>query len=204
VLVDVHEVEEGLDELAVVEVPVPALRRDAPGLLRLGDRVPHVHVLQLRPHVEVRVRDIEHPVGSARPEPWIVQAQVDAVAVEPDDELLPGAHAQALAVAGEPGLGLRDEAGRLGLDLAPALVFSEELGEGEEREAVGLELVDDSLLHVVEARTRVGELLPARPVRERAIVERVRGTDPAGFEGGRHAVDARGEACLRPVHHSLR
>ena len=62
------------------------------------------------------------------PQPRVVEAQLDVVGVLPDNELLTFTAAQrrlaALLLSGELGLGLRDEAGRLGLQLAPE-VWSE-------------------------------------------------------------------------------
>ena len=57
--IHVDEVEEHLQEVLVVEVAVPALRRDPVGIRGLRHRVPHVDVLELRPEAEVRVRDVE-------------------------------------------------------------------------------------------------------------------------------------------------
>ena len=84
----------------------------AVGVCGLRHRVPHVDVLELRPETEVRVRDVEHAVRGAHGEPRVVGPELDAVAVQPNDELLAGADAQRLAVACESGLGLGDEAYR--------------------------------------------------------------------------------------------
>jgi hypothetical protein len=202
-LVDVDEVEERLHQTPVVEVPVPALGRDAIGVLGLGDGIPEVDVLELRPEPEVRVRDVEHPPREARSEPRVVEAEVDSVAQEPDHELLAGAHTERLAISGQGGLRLGHEELGLALDPRPDVVVLEELSEGEEREALGLELRDDPALNVVELGTVVRELAPAATVREDAIVQRVGRTHAAPLERGRDVVHACREACFRPVHGRL-
>src|SRR5262249_44964551 len=53
-LVDVDEVDERLEEVPIVEVAVPALRR-LPFLLGSRRRVPEVDVLKLRPEAEIGV-----------------------------------------------------------------------------------------------------------------------------------------------------
>ena len=118
VLVDVDEVEEDLQQVLVVVVAVPALRRDALGRRGLRHRVPDVDVLELRPHLEVRVRDVEQAVRRHDPEPRVVRAELDAVALEPHDELLARPDPHVLAARGEFGLGRGDEAVALLLERA--------------------------------------------------------------------------------------
>src|SRR6266542_6561779 len=88
-LVDVDEVDERLDQAPVVEVPVPALRYLAlPVFCRR--RVPEVEVLELGPHAEVGVGDVEQTPARAQPEPGVVEPELDPVALPADDELLAG------------------------------------------------------------------------------------------------------------------
>ena len=72
--------------------------------------------------------------------PRFVEPDLHAVAVQPNDELLPGANAESLAVALEGGLRVRDESCALRLDLRPGIARREQLLERQERVAVGLEL----------------------------------------------------------------
>ena len=201
--VDVHEVEERLQEVLVVEVTVPALRGDPVGVRGLRHRVPEVDVLELRPQAEVRVRDVEHAVGRAGREPGVVEPELDAVALEPNDELLPGSNTEGLAVTRQRGLGVGDEARGLFLDRAPRVWIRDQLGERDDAIALDGELGDDALLHVVERRPRVGEVAAARPIRENPVVKRVRRTHAPLFERRRDVVDPRSETCLRPVHGGL-
>ena len=84
--------------------------------------------------------------------PGVVEAELHAVALEAHDELLPGSDAQRFAVAGEPGFGVGDEPTRLLLDGAPDAGVREQLGERDDAVALGRELGEDVLLHLVELR----------------------------------------------------
>ena len=126
--------------------------------------------------------------------------------MEPNDELLPRADPEGLAVAVESSLRLGDEARGLFLDRAPRRIpdVGKELGEREDAVAVDGELGHDALLHVVELRLRAREAAAAGAVREDSVVKGVRGPYPSLLECRRDVVDPRGEACLRPVHDALR
>ena len=86
------------------------------------------------------------------------------------DELLAGAHADVVAALREIRLGLRDEAVAHRLELLPLLV-AEQLGEGDGRVAVGLDVGEDPALHVVELRPLGLVERPALAVREHVVVQ---------------------------------
>src|SRR5438034_7267760 len=120
-LVDVDEVEERLEQVAIVEVTVPALRRLA--VLDARRRcVPDVDVLELRPEAEIGVREVEQPRINTEPQPGVPEPELHAVRVLADDKLLARPPAQCRVAAAvlplEPGLRLRAEARRVGLELA--------------------------------------------------------------------------------------
>ena len=69
-------------------------------------------------------------------EPGVVEPELDAVALEPDDELFPRPDTYVLAARGEVTLGRGDEAVALLLELAPAIALGEELLEGADGEPV--------------------------------------------------------------------
>ncbi len=135
-----------------------------------------------------------------RTEPRVVEPDLDAVAVQTNHELLPGPHAKSFAVARERSLGVGDKTCGLLFDLAPRAALGVKLIERQERVAVGVELGEDSPLDVVELRARAREAPPARPVREDAVVEGVRGPHSASLERRRDVVDPCRESSLRPVH----
>src|SRR5439155_1419152 len=89
VVVDVDGIEERLQRMPVVEVAGPAL-----GRLPLGAvdrrRVPDVDVLELRPHAEVGVRDVEQARVESKSKPGVVEPELDLVRVLAHDELLAG------------------------------------------------------------------------------------------------------------------
>src|SRR5262249_39055465 len=128
--VDVDEIEERLQEMAVVEVPVPALRR-LPFVLFGRRRVPHVHVLELRPQPEIRVGDVEQPRIDPKPKPWVVEPERHAVRVLPDDELLAGTPLErgsaALGLLRKTGLGVGAKARAVRIDLGPDLRIGHEI-----------------------------------------------------------------------------
>src|SRR5439155_12702273 len=88
-VVDVDEVEERLQKMAVVEVAVPALRRTT--FFCIGRwRVPDVDILELRPHLGIRVGDVEQARVDPEPQPPVAEAKLRSPRVLADDELLPG------------------------------------------------------------------------------------------------------------------
>ena len=103
-------------------------------------------------------------------EPGVVPPEVDAVAVQADDELLALAHAEVLTSCREVGLGLRDESIALALDVVPR-ALREEIAERDDREALGVDVGDDPPLHVVQRHGVLGEESAALAVREHAVVE---------------------------------
>src|SRR5204862_6718798 len=133
-LVDVDEVEEGLQEMAVVEVAVPALRRPTL-LLACRRRVPDVHVLELRPHPEIRVRVVEQSQVNAEAQPGVLEPELHVAGVLADEELLarpaPERPPAALALAFEAGLGLGDEVLGVALEVVPDRGLGDELSERE-------------------------------------------------------------------------
>src|ERR687895_1958779 len=118
--------------MPVVEIAVPALRR-LPLIAAGWGRVPDVDVLELRPHLQVRVREVEQARVDAEPEPGIVEPELDVPRVLADDVLLPGASPQrrlaALRLSGEAGFRLGDEACGVGLELLPHGRIRHELRE---------------------------------------------------------------------------
>src|SRR5689334_4732173 len=90
-LVDVDEIDERLQEMPIVEVSVPALRGAPLAVATGGRRVPEVDVLELRPHPEIGVCDVEQAGVDAEPKPRVVEPELHAPRVLADDELLPGA-----------------------------------------------------------------------------------------------------------------
>ena len=156
---DVGQVDERLEQVLVVEVDMPVLRRHA--LVRLGllRRVPEVDVGELRPETQVCVRDVEHPPRRTRREPGVVGAEGRAVeAVGALDELLAGAHLAQAPFDHRP-LGLRDEGRTLLVHLLPD-VLADEVGEAERDVAVAVESLDEAALDVVEHR-RMRGVVPA-------------------------------------------
>src|SRR6266542_2639687 len=161
--------------MAVVEVAVPALRRAALPVVD-GRRVPHVDVLELRPHPEIGVGDVEEPSVRAEAEPRVVQAELDAVRVLADDELLPRPPAKlrfrSLGLTRESRFRLLDEASRVRLELAQHRLVGDELGERKRRIAIPAQAIDDRLLGLVEERRLVRVAPPARAVREHPVLHR--------------------------------
>src|SRR5205823_1372410 len=88
-LVDIDEVEERLQEVAIVEVAMPALRRTAICLVRRRC-VPEVDVFELLPKSEIRVGEIEQPRLDSQAQPRVVEPELDAVRVFADNKFLPG------------------------------------------------------------------------------------------------------------------
>src|SRR5207249_10587510 len=87
VLVNVDHVQERLEQMPVVGVSMPALRRFAL-VPRNGWCVPEVDVLELRPHADVAVPNVEQPPVVAESQPRIVECELDTVGVLPHEELL--------------------------------------------------------------------------------------------------------------------
>ena len=175
---------------------MPALRRDALGVGGLRHRVPDVDVLELRPHLEVGVRDVEQAARRDRSEPRIVEGDRGAVAVETHHELLAGSHSEVLATFRQVGLRLGDEAVAHRLEVGPVRLVGEELLERGDREAGALDVGEDAPLHVVELRSIGLVQASALPVREHAVVELVRRTDAAALHGLRDAVCAMSEDAI--------
>ena len=117
--------------MLVVVVAVPALRGDALGGGLLRHRVPDVEVLELRPHAEVGVRDVDHAARADRAKPRVVGPDLDAVAVQAHDELLALSYPYLVAAGREIALGVLDEAIAHGFDVRPELAVGEELRERE-------------------------------------------------------------------------
>src|SRR5919201_3139187 len=118
--------------MAVVEVAMPTLRRAA--LVGSGrTRVPHVDVLELRPHSEIRVCEVEQPWIHAQAKPGIVEPELAAPRVLADDEFLacaaPQPRVAAFLLSREPRFGLGGEARRVGFELAPHRCVGDELAE---------------------------------------------------------------------------
>src|SRR5581483_5714492 len=74
-LVHVAEVEEHLDDVLVLGVAVPLLRRNALGVVADGDRVPEVEVDELDLRAAVGVDDPEQRVAGGVPEPRPVRRE---------------------------------------------------------------------------------------------------------------------------------
>ena len=190
-LVDVDEVQEHLQQVLVVVVAMPALRGDALRLGGLRHRVPDVDVLELRPHLEVRVRDVEQAARGDGAEPRVVEPELGAVAVEAHDELLAGANADVLAALREVGLGLGDEAVAHRLERRASAPSS---AKSSPNDATAKPLAstsrEDAPLHLVELRAVGLVERAALPVREHAVVELVRRADAAPLDRLRDAVCA--------------
>ena len=155
-LVDVVEVEERLQQMLVVEVVMPELRRDAVCLGRLRHRVPEVDVRKLRPHAQIRVRDGEHVRRQRRAQPRVVEAEPDAVeAVSPDEELLAGAAAKlrapVLVLLAQATLRVRRRRRPLLEHGVAQSVVGDELVEAQRRVALPVDGLEDVALDVVEA-----------------------------------------------------
>jgi hypothetical protein len=202
-LVDVDEVEERLEQMAVVEVAVPALRGAAVVSSDRG-RVPDVEVLELRPHPEVGVRDVEEPRVQSEPKPRVVEAHLDVVGVLADDELLAFPPAQrALAACPLPlelGLRLDDKAVRLRLEAVPRVGVGDELRERDDCIAVRPQAADDVPLEIVECRRLMRVAAARRPVAEQTVVQLVGRHDPSPLERAGDPMDAGGELRALAVH----
>ena len=141
-------------------------------------------------------------------EPGIVGAELDAVALEPHDELLARPHPHVLSTRGEVGLGRRYEAVALLFERAPAVSIGEDVLERPHRESVLVDLGQDALLELVQLRRRFAEALARRAIRQQAVVQLVRRTnalslDRLGDTVGamrEHAVHAGREGRVLPVH----
>ena len=190
--------------MLVVEVVVPELRRDALGLRLLRHRVPQVDVRELRPHAQVRVRNVEQTPVDAETEPGIIEPELDAVGVLPDHEFLPGPAAKlgdtTFALTRQLLLGVRDEVLRGCLELNPDIRLGHELAKRQRGVALGSQPLDDAALKLVERRLLLCVAPSARAVGEQTIVHLVRGDHSSALEAARHAVDPRRELCPRPVH----
>src|SRR4029078_9140881 len=128
-------------------------------------RVPEVEVLELRPHPEVGVRQIEQARVRSQPQPRIVDAELNPPRVLPDEKFLPGRTAQrrlaTLLLESEPVLCFGDEARGFGFELVPDLWIGHELREGPRRIAVLAQPIDDLLLGLIERRRLVRVPAPA-------------------------------------------
>ena len=197
--------------MLVVVVAVPALRRDALGRRGLRHRVPDVDVLELRPHLEVRVRDVEETLRGHGPEPRIRGPELHAVALQSHDELLARPNPDVLAARGEIGLRRGDEAVALLLDLTPQPGVGEDVLEGPDGVPLLADVGQDALLEIVQLRRRLAEVPSACAVREEVVVQLVGRADPLALDCLRHAVGAvsedtihaAGELRSLPVHSPL-
>src|SRR5262249_40108822 len=128
--VDVDEIEKRLEQVSIIEVAMPPLRR--PPILGIGRRrVPEIDILELRPEAEVGVREVEQPRVDPELKPGVIEAELDAVGVLADDKLLPGPPPQRRVAT--PLLEL-ERGGRVGskplavrLELSPEPLIREEL-----------------------------------------------------------------------------
>ena len=142
-------------------------------------------------------------------EPGIVGAELDAVALEPDDELLTGANADVLAAGGQVRLRGRDEPVALLRDRLPVGPVGEELVERARPRTPGR--WTSSRMPRCASSSGGGdrrEALARGAVREQAVVELVRRADALPLDRLRdavravreHTVHARGEGRRLPVH----
>src|SRR5437868_13608314 len=129
---------------------MPDLRGLPFGALPHRQRVPEVDVLELRPELQVLVRDVEQAPRGARGEPGIVEAE-DAADVVLADEVVLALALPQVAVTLEAVLGGADELGALVLDRLPR-TGREQTVDGQERVADVVQLLDDLTLRVVERR----------------------------------------------------
>ena len=194
------EVEERLQEVLVVEVAVPALRRDAVGVRRLRHRVPEVDVLELRPEARGRRSRCRACGATCRRRTTGRRApSVAPVAVERTTNSLPARTAVLAAAPASVRSVSATNAAALRLDCLPVLSV-EELGERRIAVAVAVELGDDPPLRRRRARAPCQRSARRSAVDEDAVVELVGRDDPALLEGPGDVVDPRCESCLRPVH----
>ena len=188
--------------MLVVEVAVPALRRDSVGVRRLRHRVPQVDVLELRPEAEVRVRDVEHAVRRAGREPGVVEPERRRRSCG-GARRTPSRRARAAPRGRRPAPASvsATKPRRLLLDRA-ATPRARERARRTGRRSSRRRRARSTMrcCDVVELGRRAGEVAAARAVREDAVVQRVRRAHSALLERRRDVVDPRGEACLRPVH----
>src|SRR2546430_5852777 len=162
--------------MPVVEVAVPAL-----GRLPLGAvdrrRVPDVDVLELRPHAEVGVRDVEQARVESKSKPGVVEPELDLVRVLAHDELLAGSSSQrrfsALLLTRELALGVRDERRRLGLEITPRLRIGDELREGNDGVALVAQASENLPLRRVERGRLLRIAAPCPAVAEHAVLQLV-------------------------------
>ena len=111
-----------------------------------------------------------------------IRAELDPVALEPNDELLAGTDADVVAAGGEVRLGGGDEPVALLHECLPVGRIREQVGECSERETLVADVVEDSLLDGVERRTRLDEAVAAGAVREEPVVQLVRCPDPLALD----------------------
>ena len=194
--IDVDEVQERLQQITVIEVPMPVLRLDAIGRRRDGHGVPEVDVLELRPHAEIGVREPEHAIGQAGRQPGSVDRELRPPRVATDEVVL-------RLVPRIRALGPGEELTTLVLDFDDGL-GADEVGEGKNRIVVAGEIREHALLDLVERVRMLLETAPGRSVGERAVMELVRRDDPAEADRLRLADEARAVTeLLRHVRRSL-
>ena len=151
VLVDVREVEEDLDDVLVLRIPVPLLRGGAFRLVADGDRVPEIEVDELDLRAAVGVDDPEHRIARGVAQPGAVRGQDRGLLrelllparVAADQEVL-----LALAAAALLELVLRavHERVHVRLQLLPERIVVDELGEGDDRDPALAQVAEHALL----------------------------------------------------------